>query len=71
MKAILEFDPITEKTEFNNALHGGTYRYIISTIDNELRNKIKYTELNKDEELAYRLVRQRINDLLLEENLDL
>lgn len=71
MKAILEFDPITEKEEFNDARCGGRYRYILSTIDEELRNKIKYTELNKEEELAYRLVRQRINDLLLEENLDI
>jgi hypothetical protein len=73
MKALLEFTLPEEKEEYITAVNGGAYKSILSSLDNELRNKVKYgsDSLTKEEEQAYRLVRQRIADLLLEENLEL
>lgn len=69
MKSTLEFNLPEDTEEFKLAQNGWQYKIVIDELDNWLRGKIKYTELNKDQEMAYRLARQHLNDLLTERNL--
>ena len=42
MKAILEFDLYGEKEEFYDALNGHKWKYIVTELDDMLRDVIKY-----------------------------
>lgn len=42
MKAILEFELPLEQEDFQNAINGTNFALLISDLQNEIRNKLKY-----------------------------
>lgn len=42
MKLTLEFDGITEVDEYESALNGSRFKFLIQDLDNELRKVTKY-----------------------------
>lgn len=47
MKAILEFQLPEDNDEHFAAINGSKYRDVISSLDNKLRNKQKYQDINE------------------------
>lgn len=46
-KGKLEFDLPEEGEEFSSAVNGGEYKAVLWQLDQELRSKIKYEEMNE------------------------
>lgn len=61
MKAILEFDLPSESWEFEQAQKGANYRFTLDDLDNWLRAKEKYEDL---EMVKIDEVRAKIRELL-------
>lgn len=62
-KAILEFKLPEEKEEFDLARKGAHYSCVIEDLDNFLRGKIKYSNLEENIEAIYQEVRDKLNEL--------
>ena len=73
MKAILKFDMSDEDDKYNFDVMYNAHKYksILWDLDSYLRDKIKYNNLPKDKEKIYQEIRDYLNDLCLEENIDL
>lgn len=63
MKAILEFDLPEEAEELKSAQDGNKWQCVVQDFDNELRSKIKYSELSEAELATYEFIRSRLYDL--------
>jgi len=70
MEAILKFNLPEENSDFRYAVNGLKYSCIIYSLDQFLREKVKY-DVNLDENArnAYDDIRTKIRDLLLDEGL--
>lgn len=71
MKATLKFNLPEEQVEFNLAVNGNKWSFVVWKIDQELRSKIKYSESITDEQKdIYQEVRNLINEYMIEQGLD-
>lgn len=64
MKASLIFKLPEEKEEFDNALNGTNYRGALEEVDNYLRSRIKYEDLDEPVRVALEAVRVKIREEL-------
>ena len=71
MKAILEFQIPDEEQEFKEAVNGGTFKYILWKIDQDLRGKLKHGNTTECESKCYQEVRDEIRTLLQSHNLEI
>jgi hypothetical protein len=71
MKAILEFNLPDEEQEFKEALNGGMFKYVLWRLDQDLRGKIKYEQLNDCEHKCYSDIRELLHQILSQNNLDI
>ncbi len=70
MLAKLEYTLPEEQEEFDVAHNGWKYKLILNELDNNLRNKLKYTENISDEEFSiYEKIREELHNLTLEHNI--
>ena len=72
-KLKLEFDTITEREEYYNAINGAGYRYLLQDLDNWLRDITKYNSFKNTpaEQNFADKVRDKLFVLLQEDNLKL
>lgn len=63
MKTILEFEMPEEKEELHYALNGVSYSSVITELDNWLRSKVKYEDI---ETIKVSEVRSKLSELLAE-----
>ena len=71
MTGTLRFNLPEEREEFQTAQNGQAYRNVLHDLDNELRSKIKHGELVALKGEAYQEIRNFLNSLLREDNLEL
>jgi hypothetical protein len=73
MKAILEFQLPDDEYEYNLATNAWKFKSVLIDMDNWLRHKTKYSvdELSDDEHKAYWECRDKLNELINEENINL
>jgi len=63
-EALLKFDLIEEREDFDNAIKGSSYRSALFDIDQWLRSKLKYEELTEAQHEAYETTRKQLWDIL-------
>ena len=68
MKGILKYNLPEEQEEFLTAQNGSTYKLILWELDQWLRNKIKYEDIDN---IKTQEVRDKLHDLLLENGIEL
>ena len=74
-KLTLKFDTIEEREEYENAVNGHKYRFILSEFDGHLRSIVKYGEVGgkefteKEQDLVDKL-RQELWDLINDEHVE-
>jgi hypothetical protein len=68
MKAILEFNLPDDQQDFDLATKGMKFWSILWDLDQDLRAKTKYAsdDLPQDKYDAYQEIREKLNDLMLE-----
>lgn len=71
MKSILEFNLPEEQEEFETANDGWKYKSVLFDLDNFLRNKLKYEELQPGEDAAYDRTRQELWNMINDYKLSL
>ena len=71
MKATITFTLPEEEDEYRNAIEGKKMRAILWDVDQFLRAKMKYEELNDGQYDAFKETREHLRRLLIEENIDL
>ena len=71
MKAKLTFDLPEESHEWENALQGSKMRSTLWDLDQWLRSKIKYEDLNDEQYQVYQGCRDKMRTLLIENNIDI
>ncbi len=71
MKAILSFSIPQEQEEFELAQKGGKYKAVLEDLDNWLRSKLKYEDLPEQEDKTLNSVRNKLHELLNEEEISL
>jgi len=71
MKVTIEFDGTEEKNELQECLDGGKWKLVAWDLDDELRRKLKYSELTEEQHNAYETIRKELNELILKYNLNL
>ena len=73
MKATLEYNLPDEQDEFEKAVNGGKYAYIIWEIDHFLRANTKYAPDSMPDEVhkAYEDTRDKLRSLLTEHDLSI
>lgn len=64
MKAILEFTLPEESDEFNTARKAGSFHCILIDMDNYLRAKLKYEELDEKTADIYQEIRDKLTELV-------
>jgi hypothetical protein len=65
MKAKLEFDLPEERVEFDLAVNGSNWSFVVWKLDQELRGKIKYSEdITEEQREIYQEVRDRIQGFM-------
>jgi len=64
MKAILEFNLPEDSCEFNSAKNGVEYQIILQELDEQMRTKLKYTELSKKEAILLESLRELLYNSL-------
>jgi hypothetical protein len=70
MEVIIKFSDEDSAEDARVALDGWKWKYCVSLIDQELRNKVKYDEtLPADVAEAFELLRDKIRDILNDYNL--
>lgn len=64
-KVILEFDPIEDRDEMDDALNGWKWSSTCSQLDLWLRNELKYNnELSECEDKAYEKMREKLHEIM-------
>jgi hypothetical protein len=71
MKAKLTFDLPEESHEWENALQGSKMRSTLWELDQWLRSKIKYEDLNDEQYQVYQGCRDHLRTLMIENNIDI
>ena len=73
MKATLEYDLPDEQDEFEKAVNGGKYAYVIWQLDQYLRANTKYAPDSMPDEVhkAYDDTREKLHSLLTENDLSI
>ena len=75
-KLTLEFDTNEDKEEYESAVNGHKYRYVLSEFDGHLRSIVKYGEVRgkkyseKEQELVEKL-RDELWDLIGDEHIEM
>ena len=65
MKAKLEFDLPEERVEFDVAVIGSNWSFVVWKLDQELRGKIKYSEdITEEQREIYQEVRDKIHGFM-------
>ncbi len=70
-KAILEFSLPEENEEFDSAKNGGLYKSVLWELDQYLRGRLKYETLPDPIHDALQLTRDKLWELVKDDNLDL
>jgi hypothetical protein len=65
-KAVLEFNLPEEKEEFELAQRGISYKIVLDDLDNWLRAKVKYEDMNI---ISVNSVREKLRELMEEQEL--
>ena len=64
-KVILEFDPIEDKEDLNDAMNGWKWSAAYAQLDMWLRNELKYNEkLSECEDKAYEKTREKMRFIM-------
>lgn len=73
MKATLKFKLPEDYEDYRMAVDASGYHHILFNLDQWLRGKIKYAEddVSEDKYNAYQEVRDKINELTIENNIEL
>ena len=73
MKATLKFKLPQDYEDYRMAVDATAYHHILFSVDQWLRGKIKYPEddVSEDTYNAYQEVRDKINELTIENNIEL
>ena len=73
MKATLKFKLPQDYEDYRMAVDATAYHHILFSLDQWLRGKIKYPEdeVSEDTYNAYQEVRDKINELIIENNIEL
>lgn len=73
MKGILEFDLRDDQKEFETAINADRYKSLIWDLDQYLRQQIKYNadNLSNDTITAFELIRNKIREELIENNISI
>lgn len=71
MKVTVEFDGTEEKDELRECLDGWKWKMVAWDLDQELRSKLKYSELTEEQYNVYETMRKGLNELISEYNLKL
>ena len=72
MDAILKYSLPEDTQEFETAVNGHKYRWVIEEVDKYLRNEVKYnTTLSSDTCDAFELIRDLIRRELIENNISI
>lgn len=71
MKVTVEFDGNEEKDELRECLDGWLWKMVAWDLNEELRRKLKYSELTEEQYDAYETMRKRLNELISNYNLKL
>ena len=71
MKAILEFNLPDDKQDFDLATRASDFWYVLYQLDQDLRSKTKYAsdDLPQDKYDAYEEVRDKLHELMSENNI--
>ena len=68
-KVIFEFDPIEDKEEMDTALNGWKWKALVWDLDQELRSKLKHSELTDEAYEALDAIREKLHELKNESGL--
>jgi hypothetical protein len=71
MKATLIFDLPEENHEFTNAVNGAKMKSVLWEMREYLRHRLKYDDYNHDEFEVLDACKNKLTDLLFDENIDL
>lgn len=71
MKAILEFNLPEDTTSHEDALNGTQWKFIVTQLDQTLRDKLKYGDLPSSVHKALAEIRTHLNDLCDDYNLNI
>jgi len=72
MKGIIEYNLPEETEEFQTAINGIKYKLLIWDLDQYLRGEIKYnSKLSHDTETAFQLIRDKISQELIDNNISI
>ena len=71
MKAKITFDLPEESHEWESALQGSKMRSTLWELDQWLREKVKYEDLNDEQYQVYQGCRDKLRTLLIENNIDI
>jgi len=72
MEAILKYNLPEDNQEFQTAVNGNKYKWVIQEVDQYLRSEIKYNDkLSNDTCKAFELVRDKIREELIENNISI
>lgn len=72
MKAILEFDLPEDQLDFEHATKAADYHFCLKKFDEYLRKEIKYnSDLNEIEKNTFDSIREKFNQLLTNNNVQL
>ena len=72
MEAILKYNLPEDTQEFQTAVSGYKYRWLIQEVDQYLRSEIKYNDkLSNDTCKAFELIRDKIREELIENNISI
>jgi hypothetical protein len=64
-KVILEFDPIDDKEELDNAINGWKWSAAYAQMDLWLRNELKYNnELSQCQDETYEKMREKLREVM-------
>lgn len=70
-KIILEFDGIEERQDARDALDVMKWKSVVWDLDQHLRSELKYNDLPDDVYEALEQLRERLRNLVSDNNLDL
>lgn len=68
---MLKYNLPEEEFEFKTATNGSSYYFLIKDVLEEIREKIKYTELTEEQMAAYEKIRNFIYETAEEKNISL
>ena len=69
MKAILEFNLPEESVDHQTAIDGIKWKIVAWDLDQHLRSELKYSQLNESESRGLQIIRDKLRELMQEQNL--